>query len=321
MKFDRTKIDGKLRTTGEVIHFVLPYYTKPKIKLINSFSTMIFQGKRPLDSKVQYMQVGIPREDETALRMCIYSNKHSDDLNNKKVAVLWFHGGGYAMSEPEQDYVFFKNFIKKHNAVVLAPDYTKSVEKPFPAAFDDARRSLEFIKQNAERLGVYADKIFVGGDSAGGGLALALALYARDVQDDSIAFVMPIYPMINYKPTSTSKDNSMPIWNTKSNELAWKLYLADFDKKDSRFKYASPSIEKDFSNLPPILTYVGTEDPFYAETLSLVQKLKKAGVQVDFKIFEGCFHGFDVVCPLSKKAKEAKQFLMDGFEKAINNYL
>lgn len=319
MKFDKTKVDEKLRTTGEVIHFVLPYYTKTKIKLINGFSTMLFQGKRPLDTKVQYMQVKIPREDGTNLRMCIYSNKQK--LNSKTVAVLWFHGGGYAMSEPEQDYVFFKNFIKKHNAVVLAPDYVKSVEKPFPAAFDDARRSLEFIKHNAEKLGVYADKIFVGGDSAGGGLAFALSLYARDIQDKSIAFVMPIYPMLNYKPTSTSKDNSMPIWNTKSNELAWKLYLADFDKKDSNFKYASPAVEKDYSNLPPMLTYIGTEDPFYAETMLMIQKLKKAGVQVDFKIFEGCFHGFDVVCPLSKKSKEARQFLLEGFEKAIKNYL
>lgn len=319
MKFDKYKIDDNMRKTAGMIHFVMPYYTKTKINILNKFTTIFFQGKRPLDRSINYMQVQIARDDGTELRMCVYSNKNK--TTDKCVPVLWFHGGGYAMSEPEQDYVFFKNFIKKYNAVVFAPDYTKSVEKPFPAAFEDAILSLNFIKQNAERIGVYSNNIFLGGDSAGGGLALALALYARDVNDKSISFVMSIYPMISYKLTSTSKNNTMPVWNTKSNELAWKLYIDKFDKKDEKFKYASPAAEKDFSNLPPILTYVGTEDPFYSETINLVNKLKKAGVIVSCKVFKGCYHGFDVVCPLAAKSKEAKQFLLNGFEFALNNYL
>jgi acetyl esterase/lipase len=113
----------------------------------------------------------------------------------------------------------------------------------------------------------------------------------------------------------------MPIWNTRSNEEAWKLYIADFNISDSRFKYASPSVEKIFSNLPPTLTYIGTEDPFYAETVELIANLKSAGVQVDFKIFEGCYHAFDVVCPLAAKSKEARKFLLDGFARAYQNYI
>ena len=127
--------------------------------------------------------------------------------------------------------------------------------------------------------------------------------------------------MISYKKTITSKDNQMPIWNTKSNELAWKLYVSNFDKNDPMFKYASPSLETDYSNLPPLLTYVGTEDPFFEETSTLIQNLTNAGVDVKYKIFDGCFHGFDVVCPLAQKSKETKQFLIDGFEYALKNYI
>ena len=166
-----------------------------------------------------------------------------------------------------------------------------------------------------------ADKIFVGGDSAGGGLAVALALFARDKADKSIAYLMAVYPMISHKYTKTSKNNKMPIWNTRSNEEAWKLYLGDFDHADAMFKYASPAAETNYENLPEMITYIGTEDPFYAETVQLVSNLKMAGVKVDFKVFEGCYHGFDVVCPLAAKTKEAKAFLLDGFAKAYNKYI
>ena len=319
MAFDRKRVDGRYRAMGDMLHFIMPHYTKTKMKIVNTFSKVLFQGRKPLDVKIQYAQEMIKREDGTNLRMCIYS--HKQKTAKPQVAVLWLHGGGYAMSEPEQDYRFFKNFVKKYNAVVFAPDYTKSVEKPFPAAFNDAKLALEYVKANSEKFNLISNNVFVGGDSAGGGLAFALALYARDVKDDSISFVMSIYPMISHKYTQTSKDNKMPIWNTKSNENAWELYIGGFDQKNPMFKYASPAVEKDFSNLPPVLTYIGTEDPFYAETVQLIGNLKSAGVKVDFKIFEGCFHGFDIACPLAAKSREARKFLIDGFDFAIKNYI
>lgn len=316
MKFDKSKVDEELRAKGEVIHFILPYYTKTKMKIINKISSLIFKGKAPSDGFINYSQEYAKREDGSKLRVCVYSKK---DVKKHSVVVLWFHGGGYSMSEPEQDFVFFKNFVKKHNAIVVAPDYTKALEKPFPAAFEDAKLALEFSKSVCERFGLNKS-IFVGGDSAGGGLALSLAIYARDAKDDTISFCMPIYPMISSKHTETSKNNVMPVWNTKSNDIAWKIYLGEMNKDDD-FKYASPSSEENYVSLPPMLTYVGTEDPFYAETIELVENLKKAGVQVDYKFFEGCYHGFDVACPKAKKSKEAKQFLIDGFEKALKEYL
>ena len=319
MAFDRKQVDARYRAMGDMLHFIVPHYTKTRMKFVNTFSKILFQGRRPLDIKIQYSQVQVPREDGTNLRICIYSNKQKSE--KPQVAVLWLHGGGYAMSEPEQDYRFFKNFVKKYNAVVFAPDYTKSVEKPFPAAFNDSRLALEYVKENAETFNLIPDNVFVGGDSAGGGLALSLALYARDVGDNSISFLMSIYPMISHKNTQTSTDNKMPVWNTISNQNAWDLYIGNFNQNDPMFKYASPSIEKVFSNLPPVLTYIGTEDPFYAETVQLIGNLKTAGVKVNFKIFEGCYHCFDIACPLAAKSREARKFLSDGFDFAIKNYI
>lgn len=90
------------------------------------------------------------------------------------------------------------------------------------------------------------DKIFVGGNSAGGGMTAALTLYARDKGEVNIAFQMPLYPMLDDRPTKTSKNNDAPVWNTKSNIAAWKLYLGDDYGTDRVSKYAAPARETDF---------------------------------------------------------------------------
>lgn len=95
------------------------------------------------------------------------------------------------------------------------------------------------------------DKIFVGGNSAGGGMTAALTLYARDRGEVNIAFQMPLYPMLDDRPTETSKNNDAPVWNTKSNIAAWELYLGGDYGTDRVSKYAAPARETDFSGLPP----------------------------------------------------------------------
>ena len=84
-------------------------------------------------------------------------------------------------------------------------------------------------------------------------------------------------------------------------------------------KYASPAREDDYTGLPPTLTYVGTIEPFTDETAEYVEKLKKAGVEVSFRTFEGCFHGFDLF-GYTSVTKQAKRFLIEGFMYAAENY-
>ncbi len=319
MKFDKTRLDEEFRMKGEVINFVLPYYTKTKMKIIDKLSALIFKGKKPSDADVEYKQIYCKREDETSLRICVYSKKTT--ISKPKVALIWLHGGGFAMSEPEQDYIFFKQIIKKFNAVVFAPDYTKSLEKPFPAGFEDVKKTFEFVKTNASEYNIDSENIFVGGDSAGGSLAVSLSIYSRDKGDNSIKFCMPIYPMLSSKHTESSKNNNMPVWNTRSNDLAWKIYLQNINPDNELFKYASPAAETNFEGLPEMLTYVGTEDPFFSETLEFFKNLENAKVKTSIRIFEGCFHGFDVAQPKAKKSLEAKKFLLAGFEEAYNKYI
>jgi acetyl esterase/lipase len=205
--------------------------------------------------------------------------------------------------------------------VVIAPDYRLSTEVPYPAALEDSYTALMWMKDNASALGIRDDQLMVGGDSAGGGLTAALTLYARDKGQVAIAFQMPLYPMLDDRMSSESaKDNNAPVWNSKSNTNAWKLYLGDLFGTAKVPPYAAPARAEDYSSLPPTATFVGDLEPFRDETIEYVGNLKKAGVPVKFKLFEGCYHAFETICPNAEVSKRAVSFLLNSYKYAVDHY-
>ena len=209
--------------------------------------------------------------------------------------VLWSHGGGYIAGMKEMVHASrVVDLVKKFGAVVVSPGYRLAVQRPYPAAAEDCYSALIYMKNHVRELGIRRDQIMVGGESAGGGLCAAGCIRARDTGEVNVAFQMPLYPMLDDRPTKTSKNNDAPVWNTKSNIAAWKLYLGGDYGTVRVSNYAAPARETDFSGLPPTLTFIGSIDPFLAETQSYVDSLRAAGVPVEFRIFEGGFHSFDI---------------------------
>jgi acetyl esterase/lipase len=223
--------------------------------------------------KLRYEQLYLPRPDGSNLRLCIYSPLERKD---NVPGVLWLHGGGYAIGTPEQDEAFIRRFIEASGCVVASPDYTLSTVKPYPSALDDCYASLLWLKENGGRYGMRSDQIFVGGDSAGGGLTAAATLKARDLGKVNIAFQMPLYPMIDDRmDTESAYNNNAPVWNTKANAISWKLYLGDLFGTDDVPVYAAPARNADFSGLPPALSYVGSIEPFRDEATAYLDRLKQ----------------------------------------------
>ena len=235
---------------------------------------------------------------------------------------LYLHGGGYLIGNPENYPGIVKKFIQAKPCVLIAPDYRKALEAPYPAALNDGYDTLLWLKENAKSLGVIPDKFIIGGHSAGGGLTAAIALKARDTKDVDIVFQMPIYPMIDDRQRTLSATNSdAPVWNSKTNALGWGMYLKGLKEKGLEIPaYASPARAKDFANLPPTITFVGDLEPFRDETIQYVENLKKAAVPVEFELFKGCYHGFDEVAPDSAVARKAWHFLLDRFSDFVEVY-
>lgn len=311
-----SEIHPELRFVGNAVRLVLPHFTRSFFKLANFFLDNFGQIK-PISKTIKTEVKYIEREDGTKLRVCVYSPKGETE---NLPGLLWIHGGGYAIGIPEQDLAFIKCFMEASPCVIVAPDYINSTDAPYPAAFNDCYNSLLWLKNNADDLGVRSDQIFVGGNSAGGGLCAAITLKTRDTEDVNVAFQMPIYPMLDDRMiTESSQNNDAPIWNTKSNEIAWQMYLDDDYQTGNVSKYAAPARETDYTDLPPTLTYIGTIEPFYDETVDYVNNLEKSGVEVKFKTFDGCFHGFDLLA-WTTPSKEARAFLAEGFKYATDNY-
>ena len=220
--------------------------------------------------------------------------------------VLWVHGGGYQSGSAKDIFVTRAlSLVVKFGAVLVAPDYRLSKRHPYPAALQDCWAALLYLKDHAEELGVRTDQIMVGGESAGGGMAAALCMLARDRGEVSIAFQMPLYPMLDDRDTPSSADNHAPNWNSRRNRKAWKRYLRDAYGTDLVSYYAAPARCEDYHGLPPCYTFVGDIEPFYCETVDYVRHLQEAGIRAEVDVYPDWFHAYDLFFPAKKSVREA----------------
>ncbi len=285
------------------------------------FRFMARMSKRTAGKNIEGIdcgEVAIPRAaGNGSIRTRIYKPQQAAaDLP----VLLYIHGGGYVLGTPETFADMIRRFIDTRPCIVVSPDYRKAFDAPYPAAIDDCYDCLLWVRDHIGEHGGDSGKIIVGGHSAGGGLTAALSLRARDRGEVKIACQMPIYPMIDDRMQLPSAiGNTAPLWNSKTNALAWELYLAGLQRGGDDVPCdAAPARATDYSGLPPTITFVGDLDPFRDETIAYVENLEKAGVPVEFKRYPGCFHGFDTVAPNSEPGADALRFTLDYFARAID---
>ena len=221
------------------------------------------------------------------------------DQAKTKAGLLWIHGGGYVTGMKEMVYMSrAENLARKYGVTVFSPGYRLAWQKPYPAAVNDCYRVLEYVAGEME-------SVMVGGESAGGGLAVAVCMMARD-RGIRVDYQFPLYPMISNVDTESSKNNHDKVWNTRRNHFGWWLYLRK-DAKHEVSPYAAPAWQTDYTGMPPCYTFVGNGEPFYVETLQYVEHLKKAGVHAELDVYHTDMHAFDMLREdeLSRKATEA----------------
>ncbi len=299
------------RAVGAIYRAICPYATCKTFRLQNRLLDKWLKN-RWLRRHTRMHSIHLPRKDGTMLRLCIVQPRHP--APSLRTGLLWIHGGGYAIGLPEQDFLFAELFARDGGCTLVMPDYRRSVDAPYPAALEDCCAALDYLVHHAQELGVRTDQIFVGGESAGGGLCAALCLYARDHSLPAIAFQMPLYPMLDDRMlTASMQDNDAPAWNTRSNEAAWQLYLNDLSPVPV---YAAPARAQTLRGLPPAFSYVGTLDPFHDEILHYFDALRAFQIQSIVQEYPGCYHGFDILCYPSRVAREARRALLHAFRSA-----
>ena len=210
-------------------------------------------------------------------------------------ALLWMHGGGYVLGSVQASEVQAKAMARALDCIVASVEYRLAPEHPFPAALDDCYAALIWLTRNAARFDMNPSRIAIGGASAGGGLAAALCLLARDRAEAEVCYQLLVYPMLDDSNVQQAGSGvpDTPVWTRASNLVGWRSYLQKEPGSDGISAYAAPIRAQDLSGLPPTYIGVGTADLFRDEDIAYAQRLMKAGVPTELHVYADGFHGFD----------------------------
>lgn len=203
-------------------------------------------------------------------------------------ALLWIHGGGYVFGTAAQDDRWCHRIATRTGVLVASVDYRLAPEHPYPAALHDCHRALKWL---ASRPGVDPGRIVLAGASAGGGLAAALAAHTRDHGPVIPVRQLLLYPMLDHTPLPDGSTRHR-LWGPRSNAYAWHSYLTGADPAD-----AVPAHRRDLTGLPPAWIAVGDLDLLHDQNVRYHRALTGAGVDSQFTVIPGAFHGFDTVAP------------------------
>ena len=222
-------------------------------------------------------------------------------------AIVMFHGGGWVAGNIKLNEVQHQLMAKDTGAVVISVNYQKAPEHKFPIPFDDCYATLEWVTENAESLNINPDQIGVAGDSAGGNLAAAVALKARDLRGPKIAFQILIYPATNHKfdYPSMIENSTGYLLTVDSMKWYWDQYV-NFDK-DFENPYVLPIKANDLSSLPPAIIITAELDPLRDEGEEYAKLLKQAGNRVASHRYDGVVHGFLLMQGFLKDARLASK--------------
>lgn len=218
-----------------------------------------------------------------------------DDAATNKPAVLFIHGGGFAVGNLETEHAAAVMLVRDLDLVVISVDYRLAPEHPFPAPLNDCYRALEWIHESVDLLGIDKTRVAVYGQSAGGGLAAAVALMARDNSGPDICYQVLGMPELDDRLDTVSMKSFIdtPMWHRRNAELSWQYYLGDaYTPGASNVPaYAAPARLDDASGLPPAYITAMEFDPLRDEDVLYALKLMQSGVAVELHTFPGTFHG------------------------------
>lgn len=211
-------------------------------------------------------------------------------------ALLWIHGGGTVAGIAEKEHGFCSQVARDLGVVVVNVDYRLAPEHPFPAPMEDCHAALTWLHDQIETLGIDPSRVAVGGASAGGLLAAAVAHRALDGGRLPLAFQLLVYPMLDDRTVLRSDDRGRGelVWTPRANRFAWESYLGHPIGLVEDRPYAVPARRAELAGLPPAWIGVGELDLFHEEDVEYAARLRAAGVECELHIEPGMPHAVDV---------------------------
>lgn len=244
---------------------------------------------------------------------------HERSAGERAGVVLYFHGGGFCLGGIDETDLIVRQIAHDANVVVVNVDYRLAPEAKFPAGVEDSYAALQWVVDNADRLGIDPARVVLAGDSAGGNFVIALCLMARERGGPAIKLQVPIYPSLDLRsrPQYASRER----WGGGEyflivDDIEWMLDAYYENPAQGEDLRASPILAKSFADLPPALVVTASHDPLIDEGRLYARKLAEAGVPVEDASFDGTFHGFVSFALAVETGARAMTLICDRIAKA-----
>jgi acetyl esterase/lipase len=210
-------------------------------------------------------------------------------------AIVTIHGGGYVIGSYTMDDVLHDHWCQELGTVGISVQYRLAPETPYPGPLDDCYAALRWTHEHAKELGIDSARVGVQGISAGGGLAAALTLLARDRREFPLAFQMLECPMLDDRQRTPSIGAAgLFVWNAESNEFGWRSYLGALYGSEEVPPYAAAARARDLAGLPPTCIVVGSIDGFRDEDVEYAQRINQSGGVCELHVVAGLPHAYQL---------------------------
>lgn len=248
----------------------------------------------PADVAVDVRETRVPGPDGNEVGLLLYT---APGAAAPRPAILHIHGGGYVLGSMRMMDAANRVTAAELGCTVASVDYRLAPETPHPGPIEDCYAALEWLHANATALGIDRRRIAVSGESAGGGLAAALALLARDRGEVPLAFQHLIYPMLDDRTCASADPHPFTgefVWTRSHNHFGWRALLGQEPGTAGVSPYAAAARAEHLAGLPPAFIAVGALDLFLEENLEYARRLMRAGVPTELHVYPGAFHGSDL---------------------------
>lgn len=241
----------------------------------------------------------------------------AEGLATPAPALVYFHGGGWVIGSLESHDSFCRALANRSGAIVVSVEYRLAPEARYPAAAEDCYAVTRWVADHGAELGVDATRLAIGGDSAGGNLAAAVALMARDRKGPALRHQLLIYPVTDADfETASYRDNADGYLLTRGDmQWFWNHYVPD--SRQRRDPYAAPLRAADLAGLPPATVQTAEYDPLRDEGEAYAKRLRAAGVTTTLTRYDGQIHGFAAMFEIFDAGKRALEESSAALRKAL----
>lgn len=260
-------------------------------------------GLPPLPDRVEQLIYHAPAHDGFQIPILCFRRK--EDASTPGPGIVHIHGGGYTCSSAGDYSPSLGAYVSATGVPMFSVDYRLAPENRFPVPLEDCWAALKWVQSKAADLNLDPARIAIMGESAGGGLAAAVALLSRDRQlSPPLAKQILIYPMLDDR-TDTDHTGGLAIFGIEDVLTGWAAYLGDLYKTNDVTAYAAPARVVNVTGLPPLYLDVGGLDMFVKENVEYAQRFISANIPVELHVYKGVPHAFQRFAPKSGVATRA----------------